>query len=66
MTPIPRWRFWLKKDCGFIFKSDSSPHNNLMVVLRPYKWDCRTKRWGVEVQHYGPSWTPGTRMIVLG
>lgn len=66
MTPIPRWRFWLGFDTGFIFKSKNSPHNNLMVVLRPYKWDCRAKNWGVEVHRYGPGWPTGTRMIVLG
>jgi hypothetical protein len=63
-TVLPRWRFWR---WGFIFKSDHSPHNNLMVVLRNYKWDCRTKRWGIEITRYSPkSYPEGTRMIVLG
>ena len=62
-SAIPRWRFWF---WGFIFKSKHSPYNNLMVVLRAHKWDCRSKRWGVEVHRDGGGLPPGTRMIVLG
>lgn len=63
MNDIPRWRFWW---WGLIFKSNSSPHNNLMVVLRAHEWDCRAKWGGAEVHRYGASYPPGMRMIVLG
>lgn len=71
-TEIPRWRWWLRgwrrgqmAGAGFIFKSAKSPHNNLMVCVRPYEWACRSKRFGIERTWYGKGWPIGTQMIVL-
>lgn len=71
---IPRWRFWWQRassqfmaSAGFIFKSNHSPHNNLMVCYRPYPWAYKARRWGITVssEMFKYHYPEGTKMVVI-